>query len=105
MDIFTGIEILFYMMGVVSVLLILGLHSLSRKYPFRWPAMTLALIGIFGILFTLMWSFSSLMEGELRSAIVGFAMFGVPSIILFAAARRLVVKSIKGPIQEAPKVG
>ncbi len=102
MGIFTGIEILFYVMGALTVLLIWGLFGLMRKYSFSLPAIILAALGILGILFTLMWFFSSLIEGELQSANMGLTMFGIFSLCCFGVARQLVVKTMKGNLKEAP---
>ena len=66
MGIFSGIEILFFVLGVLSTLLVLGLIQLNKKYQFNWYIWLLSATGAFLIVFTTAWSVSSILEGEVQ---------------------------------------
>ena len=103
MGIFNGIEILFFILGAMTVLLINGIVFLRRRYPFRWYAALLAGLGSLLLIFTVAWSVSSIIEGETRSAGMGLLVFGVQALICFALTRQLVVKEMKSAAgQKAP---
>ena len=95
MGIFNGIEILFFILGAITVLLINGIIFLRKRYPFRWYSTVLAGVGAFLVIFTVAWSVSSILEGETRSAGMGILVFGVQALICFGLARQLVVKEMK----------
>ncbi len=95
MGIFTGIEILFFALGVIATLLTLGLVWLNKKYRFQWYTWVLSLTGAFLALFTIAWSVSSLLEGETQAANMGLLVFGAPVLITFGITRRLLVKTAK----------
>jgi hypothetical protein len=95
MGIFSGIEILFFILGAMTVLFINGIVFLRKRYPLRWYSTMLAGLGAFLILFTVAWSVSSILEGETRSAGMGILVFGVQALICFGLTRQLVVKEMK----------
>lgn len=95
MGIFSGIEVLFFILGAMTVLFVQAIIYLRKRYPFQWYSTTLAAIGAFLILFTVAWSVSSVLEGETRSAGIGILMFGVMAFICFGVTRQLVVKDMK----------
>ena len=95
MGIFSGIEILFFILGAMTVLFINGIIYLRNRYPFKWYSTLLATIGAFLIVFTTAWSVSSVLEGETRSAGIGILMFGAMAFICFGITRQLVVKEMK----------
>ena len=68
---------------------------MQKKYTMKWYSNTLAGIGIFLIIFTLLWSVSSVLEGEPQAANMGLLVFGIPSLLLFGATQRLVNKDSK----------
>ena len=75
MGIFNGIEVLFFILGAMAVLLINGIVFLKNRYPFRWYTTLLAVLGSFLLVFTVAWSVSSIIEGETRSAGMGILVF------------------------------
>ena len=95
MGIFTGIELLFFFLGVISTLLGLGLVQLNRKHPFKWTiwvsAGTCAILAVF----TIAWSVSSYLEGEIQAANMGLLFFGAPVLVLFGVTQRILRKSIQ----------
>ena len=95
MGIFSGIEMLFFVLGVLSTLLVLGLIQLNKKYQFNWQIWLLSATGAFLIVFTIAWSVSSILEGEVQAANMGLLFFGLPALILFGITRKLLNKPIK----------
>lgn len=94
MGVFSGIEILFYLLGALTVLSINVLWYVKRRYAFEWYATLIALCGIFFMLFTIAWAVSSIIEGEPRSAGMGLLVFGATSLICFAVARKVALKNL-----------
>lgn len=92
MGIFTGSEMLFFVLGVLATLFVWGLIRWHNVYNFNWYTTLLAATGIFFAVFTIAWWVSSIQEGEPQSANVGVLVFGLPVLILFGITRRLVTK-------------
>lgn len=92
MGIFAGIEVLFYFLGVMTLLLIFGLIRLNKKYTFQWFTWVLAITAVFLFVFTIAWSASSILEGEPRAANMGLLVFGAPVLIIFGITKRLLTK-------------
>lgn len=92
MNIFTGIEILFFFLGVMTTLLVLWLIHLHKKHQFNWYLWTLTIIGAFLAVFTVAWSVSSVLEGEPQAANMGILVFGLPVLIIFGVTNRLLIK-------------
>lgn len=90
--IFTGIEILFFVLGVITTLGIATLVYYSKKYTFNAGAWASTGIGLFLFIFCIAWSVSSVLEGEPRASSMGMIFFGIPAIILLVLGRRLVLK-------------
>ena len=93
MGVFEGIEILFFVLGALSVLLCGGLVRLRTKFNLKWPAMALAGCGAFLLLFCVAWSASSVLEGEPQAANLGLLVFGTPVLLIFGAIRRMIKKN------------
>jgi multisubunit Na+/H+ antiporter MnhG subunit len=93
MDIFTGIEILFFVLGALSVLLACGVVRLKRRFSLSLGATALAGLGAFLIVFCVAWSASSIIEGEPQAANMGILIFGVPILVTFGVLRRLILRT------------
>ena len=93
LTIFTGIEFLFFMLGVVSTLSVMGLVVLQKKYQLDWKSWTTLILGILLLVFAIAWSISSVLEGEPRAASMGMVFFGIPGLIILLLGRRFVVRS------------
>jgi len=91
--IFTGIEILFFTLGVITTLGIAAVVFYNRKFKFTAGAWASIGIGLFLFIFSIAWSASSILEGEPRASSMGMLVFGIPSIILLILGRRLVLKN------------
>lgn len=90
--IFTGIEILFFVLGVVTTIGVFTIIHYHRKINFNAAAWVTICLGLFLLIFTTAWSFSSVLEGEPRAASMGLIVFGIPSISLLILGRRLALK-------------
>lgn len=94
MGVFSGIEILFFLLGALTILSINALLYFRKRYMFKWYATLLACCGIFLGLFTVAWTVSSIIEGEPRSAGMGLLLFGVSTLICFALTRQIAIKAL-----------
>ncbi len=90
--IFTGIEIFFFMLGVVTTLGVGALVYFNKRHKFKILTWLTLVPGLFMFLFCFAWSWSSVLEGEPRSASMGLVVFGVPAIILLVLGRKLALK-------------
>ena len=91
--IFDGIEVMFYLLGVFTVLGAIVLNNYSKKYTFKWSAWLLGVLAVLFSLFTIAWSWSSILEQEPQAAGLGLIVFGIPSLILVFVTRRAILKS------------
>lgn len=89
--IFTGIEILFFLLGVLTTLGISTVVFYNRKFKFNIGAWASIGMGLFLFIFSIAWSISSILEGEPRASSMGMLVFGIPSIILLILGRRLAL--------------
>jgi membrane-bound acyltransferase YfiQ involved in biofilm formation len=92
MGVFSGIEILFFLLGAFTILSINALLYFKKRYAFKWYSTLIAAGGIFLGLFTIAWAVSSIIEGEPRSAGMGILIFGVSTLICFAITRQIALK-------------
>ena len=90
--IFTGVEILFFSLGVITTLGVMTVFYYNKKLKFNAGAWSSICIGMFLLIFGIAWSISSVLEGEPRAASMGMIVFGIPSIILMILGRRLALK-------------
>lgn len=90
LTIFTGIEFLFFTLGVLTTLVVIGLILLNKNYQLNWKSWTTLILGTFLLLFSIAWSISSALEGEPRAASMGLVIFGIPGLILLLLGRRFV---------------
>jgi hypothetical protein len=93
--IFSATEKLFFLLGFMSALIIVGMYVWNKTYKFKWNDWTLLILGFFLIVFSVAWSVSSVIEGEPRSASMGLVFFGVPGLLILTVARRFIVKRAK----------
>ena len=90
--IFSGIEVLFFLLGFLTCLFIFIFIRLYTKYQMDWKVWSLVGLGAFFMLFCLAWSISSILEGEPRAASMGMVVFGLPALILFGLTRRMLLQ-------------
>ena len=80
LTIFTGVEVLFFVLGVISTLLVLGFVLLNKQYQLDWKSWTVMVFGALLLVFSIAWSVSSVLEGEPRAASMGMVFFGIPGL-------------------------
>jgi len=93
--IFTGTEILFFTLGVITTLSAIALINWNKNYHFSWKSWALLILGFFLLIFSIAWAVSSVLEGEPRSASMGLVLFGVLGLIILALGRNVVMKESK----------
>jgi len=93
--IFSGIEVLFFVLGNITALSVIGMIYFHKKMKFKWPSWVCLILGTFLLIFGLAWSLSSIMEGESRAASMGMLLFVLPSILLIIAGIRMASKKVK----------
>lgn len=91
--IFNGIEIMFYLLGIFTALGAYIMLIYSKKHILKWNSWLLGVSAIFLSLFTIAWSWSSILEKEPQAAGMGLIVFGIPSLILVFVTRRVILKS------------
>jgi len=97
---FNGELILFFCLGILAMLMIVGLIKFNKMFNLNWLAWSLSGLGVFLILFAVAWSVSSVLEGETRAASMGMVFFGIPAVIMLLLARRVAYKGTKGKVTE-----
>jgi len=95
MGIFDGIEVLFFSLGVITTLAVVGMIYLSKNYRLNWKMNSASLMGIFLGIFAIAWSVSSMLEGEPRAASMGMVVFGLPSLAFLGFFRKLLLSGNK----------
>jgi len=92
--IFTGIEVLFFSLGVLCESSILLAIYYNKKFNFNKLTWAFVVLGIALMIFAIAWSSSSVLEGEPRAASMGLLVFGLPGIIFTLLGRKYALKNI-----------
>ena len=92
--IFTGIEVLFFLMGVMSTLTIGGLIWLKLRHELTKAPLGLLLVGIFTMIFAIGWSVSCVLEGEPQAGSMGMIIMFIPGLVLTSLGGRMAAKAI-----------
>lgn len=90
-----GIEILFYLLGIMSVLGVQWLIRFNRQFQPGLAPLGLAAAGLFLAVFSVAWSVSSIIENENQAAGLGVVFFTLPALISFFLARKIYKNRIK----------
>lgn len=91
--IFNGTEIMFYLLGILTAMGVFIMIYYAKKYILKWPSWLLGILAVFFSLFTIAWSWSSILEEEPQAAGLGLIVFGIPALILVFVTRRVILKS------------
>ena len=86
MGIFTGIEVLFFFLGVLTTLSVLGILYLKIKTAADTQTLLLSTLGLLLLVFTVAWSVSSVLEQEHQAANMGLLFFGLPAVLFMGMA-------------------
>ncbi len=84
--------LMWFVLGMLTVLAGLGMLSLSRHYPVNWKAWVGMSVGCMLLLFCIAWSVASFAEGEPQSGAMGMLFFGVSGLIALALTWRLAIQ-------------
>ncbi|BAX82197.1 hypothetical protein [Labilibaculum antarcticum] len=90
--IFTGIETLFYLLGIITTLFVMGLLKYNKELKFNALSWALLGTGSFLCIFCIAWSVSSVLEGVPRAASMGLVIFGIPSLLFLLLGRKVALK-------------
>ena len=90
--IFTGIEVLFFWLGVASLATVQLLALLRWKKQSSWPSLAVLALGIGTMLFAVAWAVSSVLEKEPQSASMSMLVIFLPGLILTTLGGRLAWK-------------
>jgi cytochrome c oxidase assembly factor CtaG len=95
LSIFSGIEVLFFVLGLLTTLSAVSLVYYHKQLKFKAGTWATLILGIFLLIFCIAWSCSSVLEGEPRAASMGLVVFGIPSILLLLFGRKAALKRIR----------
>ncbi|PKQ61606.1 hypothetical protein BZG02_15585 [Labilibaculum filiforme] len=93
--VFTGTETLFFLLGIITTLFILGLIKYNKQLKFNALSWALLGTGSFLCIFCIAWSVSAVLEGVPRAASMGMVVFGIPSLLMLLLGRRFAIKKSK----------
>lgn len=93
LGIFTGIEVLFFCLGVLSTLTIGGLVWLRVNRQVAWHSLAVLCVGIFAAIAGIAWSVSSVLEGEPQAGSMGMMVIFLPGIIIASVGARMARQS------------
>ena len=91
--VFTEIELLFFILGVLITVAVYTLLKYNRQYKFKVLTWIILSIGVLLFLFGFAWAISSFLEGVPRAASMGVVFFCLPALILILVGRRLALKN------------
>ena len=94
LGIFTGIEVLFFLLGVISTLSVGLLIWLKKKHSVNGKALTSLFLGLFTMIFAIAWSVSSVLEGEPQAGSMGMIVIFIPGLILASLGGRMAKQAI-----------
>ncbi|MFA8436914.1 MAG: hypothetical protein ACEPOZ_20595 [Marinifilaceae bacterium] len=92
--IFSGIEILFFTLGILTQSAVVISIYYHRRLKFDWKTWLMLGMGSFLLIFCIAWSCSSVLEGEPRAASMGMIVFGLPALIFLVLGRKLALKKV-----------
>ena len=93
--VFTGIELLFFILGVLLTVAVYSMLKYNRHYKFSVWTWIVLWIGILLLVFGFAWAVSSFLEGVPRAASMGLVFFCLPALIILLLGRRLALKNKK----------
>ena len=88
MAIFSGVELLFFSLGVLSASGFGALALVQRAQRLSLKTNLAASLGLVVTLFGYAWCVSCVLEGEPQAANMGLIVFGLPGLLTLSLARR-----------------
>ncbi|CAM3613874.1 hypothetical protein [Parendozoicomonas haliclonae] len=95
LGIFTGIEVLFFMLGVLTTLSVGGLIWLKMNHPVRMNSLSVLGIGLVTIIAAIAWCVSSVLEGEPQAGSMGLMVIFLPGLVITTLGGRLAFQQMK----------
>jgi len=92
LGIFSGIEVLFFLLGVMSVISAQLIWRFKCTHQPAMSALILIATGAATIIFAVAWSVSSVLEGEPQAGSMGVVIIMLPGLIMTVLGWRLTVK-------------
>ncbi|CAM3830944.1 hypothetical protein [Parendozoicomonas haliclonae] len=92
LGIFSGIEVLFFWLGVLCLATFQGLVWLRWKLEASWLSLALVAAGCGTMIFDVAWAVSSVLEKEPQSASMSVLVIFLPGLILAVMGMRLAWK-------------
>ncbi|WCE30559.1 hypothetical protein [Vibrio sp. SCSIO 43137] len=93
--IFTGIEILFFSLGILVTLSVQAVIYLRVIKQVKFIHLAIIFAGLLTMIFAFAWSVSSILELEPQSASVGMLVIGMPGLIMAVLGGRLAYPEIR----------
>jgi len=93
--VFTGIELLFFILGILLTVAVYSLLKYHRQYKFSVWTWIVLCGGILLLVFGFAWAVTSFLEGVPRAASMGLVFFCLPALIILILGRRLALKRRK----------
>ncbi|WP_375752856.1 tetrachloroethene dehalogenase [Vibrio sp. HN007] len=81
-------EIMWYLLGMLTTAAIFGYRHLSKNYQLNLIAKLGILASAAGMWFCIAWSWASFVEREPQSGAMGLIMFGLISVVIFTLTWR-----------------
>ncbi|UJF17272.1 hypothetical protein L0B53_00400 [Vibrio sp. SS-MA-C1-2] len=91
--IFTGIEVLFFWLGVICLATFQGLIWLRVKYKANWLGLVILTVGLGAMIFDIAWAVSSVLEKEPQSASMSVIAIFLPGLLIAILGARLALKN------------
>ncbi|CAM3800978.1 hypothetical protein [Parendozoicomonas haliclonae] len=95
LGIFTGIEVLFFLLGVMTTLALGSLIWLKLSHGIKPGQLALFGIGLLVIIAGIAWSVSSVLEGEPQAGSMGMMVIILPGLVLSAIGGRQIFSAMR----------
>lgn len=89
LGIFSGIEVLFFWLGVITLATAQGLIWLRIKHQTNWLALAVLSVGAGTMIFDIAWAVSSVLEKEPQSASMSVIAIFLPGLLIAILGARL----------------
>ncbi|CAM3736789.1 hypothetical protein [Parendozoicomonas haliclonae] len=90
LGIFTGIEVLFFMLGVLTTLTFVGLGWLKFTHNVGAKPLAPLAIGLLIMIAAIAWCVSSVLEGEPQAGSMGLMVIFLPGLVIASLGARQV---------------
>ncbi|WP_375748959.1 hypothetical protein [Vibrio sp. HN007] len=100
LGIFSGIEVLFFVLGALSVISAYGVYRFRGYYQPKIQSTILLSIGLATILFAIAWSVSSILEGEPQAGSMGVIVILLPGLVMSVLGFRMGQSSTQQQVNQ-----